>query len=82
MSMELALPLFVASSLGFVALFVTFERPRIRVSSHREVRNGFRLVEIAFNLRAGRAKVPAEVDLQLRRGAELVFYITLKTGNF
>jgi hypothetical protein len=82
MSVDWVLPFFIASGLAVAALFATFEWPRIRVRMHSEAHNGFRIMEIAFILRAGGAKVPAEGGVQLRRGAEFVIYLTRKTGNF
>jgi hypothetical protein len=82
MSWGLALPFFIATGLALAALVAGLEWPRIRVYTHSEAHHGFRIVEIAFILRAGGAKVPAEGDLQPRRGAEFVIYLTRKTGSF
>ena len=83
MSLDLALPIFVASGLALAALLVTFEWPRIRVYTYSKRLEGFHIIEIAFVLGAGGAKVAPQGDLhQPPRGAEFVIYITSKTGNF
>lgn len=80
MPFNLSLPVYAASGIALIAVFSYVGWPKIRLRTYNKTLGGLRVMEIALILSRARTWRPRPA-VRLARAAELVVYVTLKTGN-